>query len=432
MALMATYTRWPITLVKGEGAYVWDDAGRQYLDFTAGIGVVNVGHCHPHVVQALEKQAHQLWHVSNLFTVPAQEELAARLTADSHLDAAFFCNSGAEANEAAIKLARKVASERKGIEAPEIVTFTHSFHGRTLATLTATGQEKVKQGFAPLPSGFETVLWGDAAALAEALKPHTAAVMLEVVQGEGGLRPADSAWLHQVAELCRARDVLLIVDEVQTGMGRTGTLFAHEMYDFAPDIVTLAKGLGNGFPIGCTLATKEVAQHFGPGSHGSTFGGNPLAMASAHAVLDVLTAEGFLTEVKQKGEWLKAALAEQLHSHPLVADVRGHGLMLGIALREPRAAELIAALQGQGMLVLPAGADVVRLLPPLVVTEEQLKEAVDLLKAAFADAVASADPTAASDSATLTKHESPSTVSVPSNSATPAGSAVSQSGVPSQ
>lgn len=379
MALIETYTRWPIEPVKAAGTHIWDREGREYLDFTSGIGVVNVGHCHPHVVQSVEKQLHTLWHVSNLFTIPAQEMLAQRLTEASHLDAAFFCNSGAEANEAAIKLVRKAAHETQGISRPEIISFTRSFHGRTLATLTATGQDKVKNGFAPLPDGFVTVQWGDIKDLQNAVTPNTAAVLLEVVQGEGGVLPAVVDWLHEVAQFCYDHHIWLIVDEIQTGMGRTGTLFAHEQFGIKPDVVTLAKGLGNGFPIGCLLATADAAAHFTPGSHGSTFGGNPLAMQAGLAVMDVLQQPGLLNAVQQKGEKLKDDLAERLSASPYVKDVRGLGLMVGIVLHKPQAAQLIPLIYQQGLLVLPAGADVIRLLPPLTVSEAEIEQAVDTL-----------------------------------------------------
>ena len=379
MALMQTYTRWSIEPVKAEGARIWDRDGREYLDFAAGIGVVNVGHCHPHVVARVEKQLHTLWHVSNLFPIQAQEALAQRLTEASGLGAAFFCNSGAEANEAAIKLARKAAHEQKGIVCPEIISFTQSFHGRTLATLTATGQDKVKDGFAPLPDGFVTAPWGDLQALKEAVTPSTAAVMLEVVQGEGGVRPAEGDWLRAVAELCREQDLLLMIDEVQTGIGRTGTLFAHEQFGIQPDVMTLAKGLGNGFPVGCLLATETVAAHLTPGSHGSTFGGNPLAIVAGLAVLDILQGAGFLDSVQNKGTLLKEELYKQIGSSPLVREIRGLGLMVGIALHEAQVAQLIPKIQQHGLIVLPAGTDVIRLLPPLTVSEGEINQAVQIL-----------------------------------------------------
>lgn len=379
MALMQTYTHWPIEPVKAAGSRIWDRDGREYLDFTSGIGVVNVGHCHPHVVERVEKQLHTLWHVSNLFTIPAQELLARRLVQASGLGAAFFCNSGAEANEAAIKLVRKAAHETKGMTRPEIISFSQSFHGRTLATLTATGQDKVKNGFAPLPEGFVTTKWGDLQHLHNALTPQTAAVFLEVVQGEGGVRPVGADWLREVGQFCREHGLWLIVDEVQTGMGRTGKFFAHEWYGIKPDLITLAKGLGNGFPVGCLLATAEAAMHFTPGSHGSTFGGNPLAMEAGLAVLDVLQQPGFLDTVQEKGAQLKRSLSEQLGPSPLVKEIRGLGLMLGIVLHEPQVARLIPLIQRQGLLVLPAGPHVVRLLPPLTVSESEIEQAVDVL-----------------------------------------------------
>lgn len=392
MALMNTYTRWPIAPVKGEGTRLWDAEGRSYLDFTAGIGVVNIGHNHPQVAERLKRQLHKLWHVSNLFTIPAQEALAERLTAASGCDAAFFCNSGAEANEAAIKLARKAAHEKKGITYPELITFNQSFHGRTLATLTATGQDKVKSGFGPLPTGFVTVEWEDIDALKRALSSATIGVMLEVVQGEGGVRPARKAWLKEVERLCREHDILLIVDEVQTGMGRTGTLFAFEAYGIEPDIITLAKGLGNGFPLGCLLAKADVAAHFGAGSHGSTFGGNPLAMEAGLGVLDVLEQPGFLDEVKAKGDMLHSMLKDRVltSARTRVKDVRGRGLMAGIVLDEPQAAACVTAAQAKGLLVLPAGDEVIRLLPPLTVTEAEIAEAVDVLADVCAQAQAGA------------------------------------------
>lgn len=386
MALMQTYTRWSIDPVKAEGLRIWDRNGNEYLDFAAGIGVVNVGHCHPHVVARVEKQLHTLWHVSNLFPIQAQEALAHRLTEASGLGAAFFCNSGAEANEAAIKLARKATHEKRGITHPEIISFTQSFHGRTLATLTATGQDKVKDGFSPLPEGFVTVPWGDLQTLKDAVTPNTAAVMLEVVQGEGGVRPAEANWLRAVADLCREQGLLLMIDEVQTGMGRTGTLFAHEQFGIQPDVVTLAKGLGNGFPVGCLLATEAVATHFSPGSHGSTFGGNPLAMEAGLAVLDILQEPGFLDGVQKKGTLLQQELHKHLGSSPLVSNIRGIGLMVGIALHEAQVAQLIPKIQQQGLIVLPAGADVIRLLPPLTVSEAEINQAVQILADVLANA----------------------------------------------
>ncbi|MCG0314918.1 MAG: acetylornithine transaminase, partial [Calditerricola sp.] len=292
MTLFDTYARWPVRAVRGEKHWLWDESGRRYLDFTSGIGVTNLGHVPEAVKQAVAAQLEALWHCSNFFHIPLQERLAEKLCTLSGLDRAFFCNSGAEANEAAIKLARRYFQVVKGEKRYEVVTFHRSFHGRTLATLTATGQEKVKTGFAPLPEGFRSVPYGDLAALEAAVTDNTAAVMLELVLGEGGVVPAEPAFVRGVAELCRRRDLLVIVDEVQTGLGRTGTLFAFQQYGVVPDVVTLAKGLGSGLPVGAMLAKAFLADAFGPGSHGTTFGGNPVAMAAALATLEELERGG--------------------------------------------------------------------------------------------------------------------------------------------
>jgi acetylornithine/N-succinyldiaminopimelate aminotransferase len=376
--LFPTYRRYDIRAAKGEGAYLWDEAGNRWLDFTSGLAVCNLGHCHPRVTEAVQKQLETLWHVSNLFHIPLQEEVAGILTEASGLGAVFFCNSGAEANEAAIKLARKAAREKRGIERPHIITFQGSFHGRTLATLTATGQEKVKTGFAPLPEGFVTVSFGDLDAVKQAVDEKTAAVTLELVQGEGGVRPADPAFVAELYRFCREREILFMVDEVQTGMGRTGALFAFERYGVTPDVVTLAKGLGNGIPVGAMMARSELAPVFGPGSHASTFGGNPLAMAAARAVLQEVRRPELLENVRKQGERLLVSLREKLDGHPSVKAIRGLGLMVGIELTD-EAAPVIDRAREQGLLVLPAGPRVVRLLPPLIVTEEMIDRAVKIL-----------------------------------------------------
>lgn len=376
--LFPTYQRYNVRVAKGEGAWLWDEAGNRWLDFTSGLAVCNLGHCHPRVVEAVQKQLETLWHASNLFHIPLQEEVAGILTETSGLGAVFFCNSGAEANEAAIKLARKAARQLRGIEQPTIITFQGSFHGRTLATLTATGQEKVKTGFAPLPEGFVTVPFGDLEGVKRAVDDNTAAVMLELVQGEGGVRPADPAFVAELSRFCRDREILLMVDEVQTGMGRTGTLFAFQQYAVTPDVVTLAKGLGNGIPVGAMMARSELIPVFGPGSHASTFGGNPLAMAAARAVLGEIRRPELLSHVRAQGERLLSSLREKLKDHPLVRDIRGLGLMIGIELTK-EAAPVIHRAREQGLLVLPAGPRVIRLLPPLIVTEEMVDRAVDVL-----------------------------------------------------
>ncbi len=382
--LFPTYQRYDVRAAKGEGAWLWDERGNRWLDFTSGLAVCNLGHCHPRVTAAVQKQLETLWHASNLFHIPLQEEVAGILTEASGLGAAFFCNSGAEANEAAIKQARKAARERRGIEKPKIITFQGSFHGRTLATLTATGQEKVKTGFAPLPAGFVTVPFGDLEAVKRAADEHTAAVMLELVQGEGGVRPADPAFVAALSRLCRERGILLLVDEVQTGMGRTGSLFAFEQYGVVPDVVTLAKGLGNGIPVGAMMARRELISVFGPGSHASTFGGNPLAMAAARSVLEEIRRPELLKNVREQGERLLVSLREGLGNLPWVKGVRGLGLMVGLELTID-ATPVIQRARERGLLVLPAGPRVVRLLPPLIVTGEMVDRAVSILVDAVSD-----------------------------------------------
>ncbi|BCU83185.1 acetylornithine aminotransferase [Polycladomyces abyssicola] len=382
MALFPTYTRVPVRVASGSGSILLDEDGKRYLDFTSGLGVCNLGHCHTAVTTAVEAQLRQLWHVSNLFHIPLQEQVADLLVQASGLGAVFFCNSGAEANEAAIKLARKYAREKRGIERPIILTFRKSFHGRTLATLTATGQDKVKTGFDPLPEGFVYATYNDLGSVEEALTPDVAGVFLELVQGEGGVRPADPAFVEGLARLCADKGVLLMVDEVQTGIGRTGKLFACEHYGIVPDIMTLAKGLGNGMPVGAMLAKAEYAGVFGPGSHASTFGGNPLAMAAARAVLTEMKQSDVLSRAAEHGTWLITRLKEKLEGRPGVVEVRGLGLMIGIELNQP-VAQVIEAARQRGLLVSPAGPQVVRLLPPLVTERTQLEEAVDILTAAL-------------------------------------------------
>ncbi|HET7629703.1 MAG TPA: acetylornithine transaminase [Bacillales bacterium] len=373
--LFPNYGRWELALASGKGAHVVDTDGNAYLDFICGIGVTNLGHCHPDVTEAVQAQLHKVWHVSNLFQIESQEEVARKLTEHCSGDAVVFCNSGAEANEAAMKLARKHTGNHK------IITFAGSFHGRTLATLAATGQEKVKTGFGPQLETFIHVPFNDIEALREAIDDETAAVMVEAVQGEGGIHPADADFLAQVEVECRKHGALLIVDEVQTGIGRTGKAFAYQHYGISPDVITAAKGLGNGFPVGAMIGKAELANTFGPGTHGSTFGGNPLAMAAASAVLDVVFRDGFLSEVERKGRWLMQMLHEQLQDVPEVTAVRGKGLMVGIECEE--AAAIVTKVREKGLLVLLAGSNVVRLLPPLIVTDSELREAVSAIVEAF-------------------------------------------------
>jgi len=378
-ALFPTYARFPLAFERGEGVWLWDASGRRYLDFTSGIAVCNLGHVHPKVKARVEEQLARLWHTSNLYEQPLQEAVARRLTRLSGMTAAFFCNSGAEANEGAIKLARRYAQVVQGRQAGEVIAFRQSFHGRTLATLTATGQDKVKHGFAPLPAGFKHVPYNDLAALEKAMSPETCAVLLEVVQAEGGVHPADADWLRGVRRLCDERGVLLIVDEVQTGMGRLGAWFGYQRYGVEPDIVTLAKGLGNGMPVGAVLGKAHTVPAFSPGSHGSTFGGTPLAMSATLGTIDTMEEEGIPERAGRMGERLKAELRKALAGCPRVRDIRGMGLLLGIQLSEP-AEPFIRAAQAKGLLTLSAGPDVIRLLPPLIVEEEHIREAVDILR----------------------------------------------------
>ncbi|MDR6225582.1 aspartate aminotransferase family protein [Desmospora profundinema] len=379
MGLFPTYRRNGIRPVEASGVTIKDEAGRSYLDFTSGLGVCNLGHGHPRVKAALERQWNAVWHVSNLFEIPLQEKVSNRLAELSGLSYAFFCNSGAEANEAAIKLARRYAQTVRGVKSPEILTFETSFHGRTLATLTATGQEKVKVGFGPLPSGFIHVPFNDMESFRAKIGPDTAAVLLELVQGEGGVRPADHRFMQAVAAECRRHGALLIVDEVQTGMGRTGELFAFQGWGIQPDVVTLAKGLGNGFPIGVMLGRAGLEESFGPGTHASTFGGNPLAMAVADAVLDCLCEPGFLEQSRAVGERLGHLLRVHLEPLPGIRSVRGLGWIWGLELDRP-SLPLVQALAKRGLLVTLAGERVLRLLPPLVTTEAQVERAVMLIE----------------------------------------------------
>ncbi|CAM3246946.1 acetylornithine transaminase [Filibacter tadaridae] len=371
-SLFNNYARRPVHLVKGKGTIVTDDKGKDYLDFTSGIAVVSLGHAHPAIVKTIQQQSEQLWHVSNLFESPEQETLAAALVKDTHLSHAFFCNSGAEANEAAIKLARKHTGKNT------IITFAQSFHGRTFGTMSATGQEKVRQGFGPLLESFKIVPYNDKQQLEAALDGDVAAIMLEVIQGEGGVVQIDSDFAQLIADNCSAKGILLIVDEVQTGIGRTGTCYAYEQTPLRPDIITLAKGLGGGFPIGAMLGTAQLADSFGPGTHGSTFGGNPLAVAVAQTVVDHVFVQDFLQQVEDKANYLMEKLRNELPQDRF--SIRGTGLLLGIKC-EDEVQPFIQQAEDKGLLVVQAGTHVIRLLPPLTVTKEQLDEAVKVLSA---------------------------------------------------
>ncbi|MBW5448449.1 acetylornithine transaminase [Cohnella sp. CFH 77786] len=383
-ALFNTYARYPITLVKGKGSRLWDDQGKQYLDFMSGLAVTSLGHVPESVKQALVKQLDELWHVSNLFSTPHAERAARLLVDNSCADAVFFCNSGAEANEAAIKLARRYHQKVRGENRYEVITFTQSFHGRTLATLTATGQDKVKEGFLPLPEGFVHVPLHDVPALEAAVNERTAAILLELVQAEGGVIPVAQDFLLKVREICDRHGLLLILDEVQTGMGRTGKLFAYQHYDVEPDIFTLAKGIGSGFPVGAMLAKQPYVSGFAPGAHATTFGGTPIAMSVVAATIETMLRDKVADRAAEAADYLIAQLRQHLDGVPGVTDIRGKGLLVGILCDSP-AADAIAELHKRGLLVVPAGPNVIRLLPNLLVTHEEIDEAVGLIAAVLTE-----------------------------------------------
>ena len=384
-ALLPTYARAPLAFERGEGAWLVTERGERYLDFGAGIAVNALGHAHPHLVEALTAQAQKLWHTSNLFQIPEGERLGRRLVDATFADVAFFANSGAEANEAAIKMARKYHAAGGHPERYRIVTFEGAFHGRTLATIAAGGQQKYIDGFGPKVEGFDQVPVGDFDALEAVIGPETAALMIEPIQGEGGLRLIPGETLRRLRALCDEHGLLLIMDEVQTGVGRTGRFFAHEWSGVTPDIMSAAKGIGGGFPLGVCLATAEAARGMTAGTHGTTFGGNPLAMAVGNAVLDVVLGEGFLEHVERIGLLLTQKLAGLIDRHPHVfAELRGQGLMRGLKLNLPNT-EFAAAARARHLLVIPAGDNVVRLLPPLIVGEAEVDEAVARLEAAATD-----------------------------------------------
>lgn len=381
-SLMATYNRIPIAMAKGEGSHVWDADGTKYLDFCVGIATCSLGHVPAYVKERVEHQLNTLWHCSNLYEIPIQEELASVLTANTCFDKAFFCNSGAEANEGALKLARKYGKETKGPDCFEVVTFTQSFHGRTMATLAATGQEKIQTGFEPLMPGFRCLSFNDVAALGTVDTETTCAVLLEIVQGEGGVNTAEGPWLEAVATLCRENDMLLMVDEVQTGVGRTGSLFAYQQTGIEPDVMTLAKGLGSGFPVGALLANDKAAAVFGPGTHGSTFGGNPLACSAALATLEYMLEKDIPQQAAALGSYLAAELGELQKRHPQIQEVRGRGLLCGFLI-PGQAAAVMEKAREQGVLVLMAGPDVVRILPPLTCTEQEIDHCIRVLDASL-------------------------------------------------
>jgi len=389
-SLFHTYNRVDLSFEKGEGAWLVGSDGRRYLDMGSGIAVTALGHAHPHLVATLKAAAEKVWHTSNLFRIPEQERLAERLTAETFADRVFFCNSGAEANEAAIKTARRYHFVHGRPERTRIITFEGAFHGRTLATIAAGGSPKYLEGFGEPLSGFDQVAKGDVAAVRARVGPHTAAIMVEPIQGEGGIRVIDRDTLQALRDICDENGLLLIFDEVQTGVGRLGTLFAYQTTGVAPDILSSAKGLGGGFPIGACLATEEAARGLAPGTHGTTYGGNALACAVANAVLDVVLSDGFLGEVRRKGSLAKQLLAGVVESHPHVfTELRGDALMLGLKCVPP-VGDVAAAARAHGLLTVPAGEQTLRLLPPLVSTDEDLREAASRLDAAAADIEAAA------------------------------------------
>lgn len=380
--VMNTYGRLPMAFVKGEGCRVWDADGRQYLDFVGGLAVNSLGHAHPKVAEAVCRQAKTLLHCSNLYWIEPQVKLAKLLVENSCAGKVFFCNSGAEANEGAIKLARKYAKVNLGPDKYEIITATNSFHGRTLAAVTATGQTKYQKGFDPLPPGFNYVPYNDLAALEQSIGPQTCAVMLEPVQGEGGVIPAHPAYLEGVAGLCKEKGLLLIFDEVQCGLGRTGKFLAYQHYQVEPDIITLAKALGGGFPIGAMLAKDHVASAFQPGDHASTFGGNPLACAAALAAMETILQDGVQENAQSMGEYFKNQLTTLAQKYPYVKEVRGLGLMLGMELTI-EGKDIVARCLEQGLLINCTNGNVLRFLPPLIITRDEVDQAVAILDQAM-------------------------------------------------
>ncbi|MHA1565027.1 MAG: aspartate aminotransferase family protein [Alphaproteobacteria bacterium] len=381
---MPTYARAPLSFERGEGAYLFGNDGRRYLDFAAGIAVDSLGHAHPHLVAALTAQAQDLWHVSNLYEIPQQAKYAERLVAATFADAAFFCNSGAEAIECALKVARRYHAEQGAPERFRTVTVQGAFHGRTLATIAAGGNPKYTEGFGPPVDGFDQVAFGNLNELRTAIGSQTAAIMIEPVQGEGGIRAMDADYLRGLRQAADEFGILLIYDEIQTGFGRTGKLFAHEWSGVTPDIMAVAKGIAGGFPCGACLATARVSNAMSPGIHGTTFGGNPLAMAVANATLDVILADGFLANVVAMSARLKERFIDLAKTHgQIIDDVRGMGLMLGMRVAEGRTnADFNTRLRDQGLLCVPAGENVVRFVPPLIIGPTEVDLAVEMIDAA--------------------------------------------------
>ncbi len=380
--VLPTYNRAAVSFERGSGVRVYTPEGVEYLDFGAGVAVTSCGHSHPHLIKALTDQAQKIWHTSNVYQMPGQTNLAERLIANTFADTVFFCNSGTEASELAIKMARKFHAAQGHPEKFHIITFEGAFHGRTLAALAAGGQQKYLEGFGPKAEGFDQVPFGDHKALEAAIGPQTAAIMIEPIQGEGGIRPVPFQCLRGLREICDKHGILLVFDEIQCGVGRTGKLFAHEWAGMAPDIMGIAKGIGGGFPLGAVLATERAASGMIAGTHGSTFGGNPLATAVGSAVLDVVLEEGFLENVQRQAINLKQKLERLKDLHPaVIEEIRGEGLMMGIKTK-PLNTDFVKAALDQKLLVLAAGDNIVRLLPPLIVNDQDVTEAVNKLEAA--------------------------------------------------
>ncbi|MCM2396792.1 aspartate aminotransferase family protein [Rhizobium sp. S95] len=396
--LYQTYMRAPLRFERGEGVWLITENGERYLDFAAGVAVNSLGHAHPHLVGALREQADKVWHLSNLYEIPGQEKLGKRLTEATFADRVFFTNSGAEALECAIKTARRYQFSKGHGERFHIITFEGAFHGRTLATIAAGGQAKYLEGFGPKAPGFDQMPFGDLDAVKAAITEETAAILIEPVQGEGGIRPTPSGFLKELRKLCDDNGLLLIFDEVQCGVGRTGKLFAYEWSGITPDIMAVAKGIGGGFPLGACLATEEAASGMKAGTHGSTYGGNPLAMAVGNAVLDVILADGFLEHVRDVALVFRQGLAELKDRFPdVIEEIRGEGLMLGIKAKVP-SGELLQAMRDEHILGVPAGDNVIRLLPPLVTTAEEAREGLNRVGLAAEKVQATLDTSARNES----------------------------------
>lgn len=381
--VMPSYGRVDLAFERGDGAYLYSTEGKRYLDFAAGIAVNALGHNHPQLVRTLMDQGAKLWHVSNLYRIPEQEELARKLVAASFADSAFFCNSGAEAVEAGIKIVRKFQTEMGHPERYRVISFDSSFHGRTLSTIAAAKNAAHVAGFGPMPDGFDQVPFGNLNELRNAITSETAGIIVEPIQGEGGIRPSNALFLKGLREACDEFGLLLFFDEVQTGIGRAGNLFAYENFGVKPDVMSLAKGLGGGFPVGACLASKKAAIGITPGTHGSTFGGNPLAMAVANKVIEILQEEGFLNKVRQMGELLFARMVKFSREYPgAFEDVRGSGMMIGLKCISP-VNDFVTACREEGLLTVPAGDNVMRLLPPLIIDETHISECVESMERAW-------------------------------------------------